>query len=85
MQLPADAENLMDSEPEPFRGWRWKYTIFAAVTVLFAVLILVAWAQRNSIADRFVQSELASRGIRATYTIDQSGHRGPRAPRSDGR
>lgn len=75
MQLPADAENLMDSEPEPFRGWRWKYTIFAAVIVLFAVLILVAWAQRNSIADRFVQSELASRGIRATYTIDQIGFR----------
>lgn len=75
MQLPADAENLMDSEPEPFRGWRWKYTIFAAVAVLFAVLILVAWMQRNSIADRFVQSELASRGIRATYTIDQIGFR----------
>ncbi|WP_430446316.1 intermembrane phospholipid transport protein YdbH family protein [Sphingorhabdus contaminans] len=75
MQLPADAENLMDSEPEPFRGWRWKYTIFAAVAVLFVVLILVAWMQRNSIADRFVQSELAGRGIRATYTIDQIGFR----------
>jgi translocation and assembly module TamB len=75
MPEPADAEMTIDSAPEPFRGRRWKHIIFAAVAVLFIVLVLIAWGQRNSIADRFVQNELQSRGVRATYSIDQIGFR----------
>ena len=75
MQEPADTGITMDSAPEPFRGWRWKHIIFATVAGLFVGLLLIAWAQRNTIADRFVQSELQSRGIRATYSIDQIGFR----------
>lgn len=75
MPEPADAEMTIDSAPEPFRGRRWKHIVFAAVAVLFIVLVLIAWGQRNSIADRFVQNELQSRGVRATYSIDQIGLR----------
>lgn len=64
-----------DSAPEPFRGRRWKRIIFAAVALLFVLLLLIAWGQRNSIADRFVQSALESRDVRATYQIDQIGFR----------
>lgn len=75
MQDAADADLPAGVEPEPFRGRRWKRRIFAAVTLLLVALLLVAWWQRNSIADRFVQRELESRGIRASYKIDQVGFR----------
>ncbi len=75
MQDAAEEEMRADDEPVPFRGRRWKRRIFAGVTLLFIVLLLVAWWQRNSIADRFVQNELEARGIKATYTIDQVGLR----------
>ena len=48
---------------------------FCRCSVLFVVLLLLAWWQRDSIADRFVQNELEARGIRATYKIDQIGFR----------
>lgn len=75
MQDAANDALMVETEPEPFRGRRWKRRIFAGVTVLFVVLLLVAWWQRNSIADRFVQNELEARGVRATYKIDQVGFR----------
>ena len=75
MQDAADADLTTDIAPEPFRGPRWKRRIFAAVGLLFVALILLAWWQRNTIADRFVQNELQSRGVRATYKIDQVGFR----------
>ena len=75
MQDAANEELPVGVEPEPFRGRRWKRRIFAAVALLLVALLLVAWWQRNSIADRFVQRELESRGIRASYKIDQVGFR----------
>ncbi len=75
MQDAANDALMVETEPEPFRGRRWKRRIFAGVTVLFVVLLLIAWWQRNSIADRFVQNELEARGVRATYKIDQVGFR----------
>jgi translocation and assembly module TamB len=75
MQDAADDALTVDTGPEPFRGRRWKRRIFVGVTVLFVVLLLIAWWQRNSIADRFVQNELEARGVRATYKIDQVGFR----------
>lgn len=75
MQDAANDALMVETEPEPFRGRRWKRRIFAGVTLLFVVLLLIAWWQRNSIADRFVQSELEARGVRATYKIDQVGFR----------
>lgn len=75
MQDAADETQMVDNEPVPFRGGRWKRRIFTGVALLFVVLLLVAWWQRNSIADRFVQNELEARGVKATYKIDQVGFR----------
>jgi translocation and assembly module TamB len=75
MQEPADEMLTAENEPEPFRGRRWKRRIFGAVGLLFIVLLVIAYWQRNHIADRFVQNELEARGVRATYRIDQVGFR----------
>lgn len=75
MQEAAEPALTVDDEPEPFRGRRWKRRIFAAVALLFVILLLIAWWQRDSIADRFVQNELEARGVKATYKIDQVGFR----------
>ncbi len=75
MQDTADETLIQENEPEPFRGRRWKRRIFAAVGLLLVVLLLIAWWQRNSIADRFVQNELEARGVKASYKIDQVGFR----------
>ena len=75
MQDAADADLMVDHGPEPFRGRRWKRRIFGTVALLFVILLVIAWWQRNHIADRFVQNELAARGVKATYKIDQVGFR----------
>jgi translocation and assembly module TamB len=75
MQDAADELLTVDIEPGPFRGRRLKRRIFGGVLLLMLVLLAIAWWQRNSIADRFVENELQSRGIRATYTIDNIGLR----------
>lgn len=75
LMLEPEAGTRTVEEPVPFRGNRWKRRIFGSVAVLFVALLLVAVWQRNSIADRFVQRELAARGIKATYKIDQIGVR----------
>lgn len=75
MQNAADELLTVDIEPGPFRGRRLKRRIFGGVLLLMLALLAIAWWQRNSIADRFVENELQSRGIRATYTIDNVGLR----------
>ncbi|HEV7234218.1 MAG TPA: hypothetical protein VGN36_08220, partial [Sphingorhabdus sp.] len=75
MQQSADEEYGDEIEPGPFRGRRLKRRIFGGVTTLLVVLLAIAWWQRNSIADRFVQNELEASGVRATYKIDQIGVR----------
>jgi translocation and assembly module TamB len=75
MQDAAEEAQIAQDEPEPFRGRRWQRLVYWAVAALFVVLLLIAWWQRNSIADRFVQNELESRGVTATYKIDQVGFR----------
>jgi translocation and assembly module TamB len=75
MQDAAAEVPVNESEPEPFRGPRWKRRIFGAVSLLFLILIAIAWWQRISIADRFVQQELDARNVRASYEIIQIGVR----------
>ncbi len=75
MQDTADEELTVDNEPGPFRGRRLKRRIFGAVLLLFFALLAIAYWQRNSIADRFVERELESRGVKATYTIEEIGLR----------
>ena len=75
MQDAANETPTVEVDVQPFRGARWKRRVFGGVTILLAGLILFAWLQRTSIADRFVQDELASRGIKASYTIDTVGLR----------
>ena len=75
MQEMADEELTVEEEPGPFRGRRLKRRIFGTVLLLLFVLLAIAYWQRNSIADRFVENELASRGVRASYTIEDVGFR----------
>jgi len=75
MQDAANETPTAEVDVQPFRGARWKHRVFGGVTILFIALMLFAWAQRTSIADRFVQDELALRGIKASYTIDTIGLR----------
>jgi translocation and assembly module TamB len=75
MRTAADETPTDDADVQPFRGARWKRRIFGAVALLLVGLLLFAWAQRNSIADRFVQNAFAARGVTATYKIDTIGFR----------
>ena len=75
MRTAADETPTDDADVQPFRGARWKRRIFGAVSLLLAVLLVFAWMQRNSVADRFVQNAFAARGVTATYKIDTIGFR----------
>lgn len=75
MQVSADDELTGDIEPGPFRDRRLKRRIFGAVFLIFVVLLAIAYWQRLMIADRFVGRELETRGVRATYTIEEVGLR----------
>lgn len=75
MQDAAKETPPVAADVQPFRGARWKRRVFGVVSLLLVGLLLFAWMQRASIADRFVQDELASRGIKASYTIDTVGLR----------
>lgn len=75
MRTAADETPTDDADVQPFRGARWKRRIFGAVSLLCVGLLVFAWGQRNSIADRFVQNAFAARGITATYKIDTIGFR----------
>jgi translocation and assembly module TamB len=52
-----------------------KRRIFGAVLLLLLVLLAVAWWQRYRLADNFVRDQITSRGIKATYEIDEIGLR----------
>jgi len=75
MQDAANETPTVQVDVQPFRGARWKRHVFGGVTILLVALIIFAWLQRTTIADRFVQDELALRGIKARYTIDTVGLR----------
>jgi translocation and assembly module TamB len=75
MRTAADETPTDDANVQPFRVARWKRRIFGAVVLLLAGLLVFAWGQRNSIADRFVQNAFAARGVTATYKIDTIGFR----------
>ena len=75
MQEVADEELTADIEPGPFRGRRLKRRIFGGVLIFSIVLMAIAYWQRTGIAGRFVENELQSRGIKASYEIDDIGVR----------
>lgn len=75
MQDAANPDYGEEVEPGPFRGRRLKRRIFGGALLFLLALLAVAWWQRVSIADRFVEQELAARGVRATYEIEQIGVR----------
>ena len=52
-----------------------KRRIFGAALLLLLALLTVAWWQRYRLADNFVQDQIASRDITASYQIDEIGLR----------
>ncbi|MGZ8282457.1 MAG: intermembrane phospholipid transport protein YdbH family protein [Allosphingosinicella sp.] len=54
------------------RGWRLALILLALLVV---VAVAVVWSVRVQLATRYVESELARRGVRATYEISQVGLR----------
>jgi hypothetical protein len=75
MRTAADETPTDDADVQPFWGARWKRRFFGVVSLFLVGVLLFAWGQRNSIADRFVQNAFAARGITATYKIDTIGFR----------
>jgi len=75
MQGPANETPTGDVDMQPDRGAWWKRRIFGGVGIMLALLLLFAWAQRNYIADYFVQNAFVERGIQASYKIDTIGFR----------
>ncbi|HEX2625212.1 MAG TPA: YdbH domain-containing protein [Sphingomicrobium sp.] len=79
------AEGLSDSglaEPVLVRergGWRrvWRLTRLGLVSLLVLALVAAAilWIERKPIANNVLASELAKRGVQATYTLDRVGLR----------
>ena len=52
-----------------------KRRIFSAALLLLLVLLAIAWWQRYRLADNFVRDQITSRGITASYQIDEIGLR----------
>ena len=52
-----------------------KRRIFSAALLLLLVLLAIAWWQRYRLADNFVQDQIISRDIKATYELDEIGLR----------
>jgi translocation and assembly module TamB len=75
MQDATDEAMRAGADPVIFRGMRWKIGFFTGIILFVMALLSIAYWQRNTIADRFVQNELESRGVRASYTIEQVGFR----------
>ena len=79
------AEGLSDSglaEPVLVKergGWRrvWRLTRLGLVSLLVLALVAAAilWIERKPIANNVLASELAKRGVQATYTLDRVGLR----------
>lgn len=75
MQGPANETPTGDVDMHPDTVARWKRRIFGGVGIMLALLLVFAWAQRNYIADHFVQNAFTERGIEASYKIDTIGFR----------
>ena len=75
MQDTADETATDHGDVQPYGGARWQRRIFVFVGLLLVSLLVLAWTQRNSIADRFVQNAFAERGITARYKIENIGFR----------
>lgn len=58
------------------RGWRTILTwVVVGVLAFIAVALTIVWVERRPIAERLVQRQLESRGVRGTYTLDRVGLR----------
>ena len=65
----------MDDPPPPRARRRLGRYIALAVVALLAAGLAILWANREGIANNVIASELASRGIDATYKIERIGGR----------
>ncbi len=63
-----------DHAEPPVRRLKKRH-IFGAVFLLLIILLLVAWSQRYTLADRAVRDQLDAAGVRASYEIDEIGLR----------
>ncbi len=67
-----DETETVEVEPRRRRRWPW---VIAGLVLLVLVLLLAAWLMRRTIAADFIDRELESRGVQATYELKQVGFR----------
>jgi hypothetical protein len=72
MATQAEIEDPISERPRRRVGC-W---VLLALAALLSLGVLIAWISREDLADSLISSELAKRGIQATYEIESiSGHR----------
>jgi hypothetical protein len=74
----SESEGRYDPDLVVIRQPRFRRILtWVAVAVLIAIIIalVIVWIERRSIAVNIINRELASRGVRGTYTLDRVGLR----------
>jgi len=67
----TDEPDIDDPPYEEPRRRRWVRAVLSSLLVALAVSLIALWTQRQPIAERFVQQELAARGVQASYQVTQ--------------
>jgi len=65
---PAEDGAMIVPDRRKAKAWR---LVFWALLGLLALALLYFWAQRQPLAERFVQRELAARDVQASYDVTQ--------------
>ena len=65
----------LETPAAPKSRWIKKWHIFCGVFLLLIMTVVIAWAQRRDIADRFIKEELQKTGARVSYDIEDIGFR----------
>ena len=64
-----------ESAPVPLRRFRKRFWVPIGILLSIAIIALVAWTQRESLAGNFIARELERYGIEGRYTVERIGGR----------